>query len=495
MRFIDWFAGIGGFRRGLELSGHECAGFCEYDDFAVASYTAMHLITKEQAKYLKSLTLKQRQKEILKPEYRNGEWYAKDISEVKGSEIPKVDIWCAGFPCQDISVAGCQRGLKGERSNLFFQFVRCLKEKEEGDRPEWVILENVKNLLSVNKGWDFARVLFALGKAGYNCSWQVFNSKDHGIPQNRERVYIVGHLGGKRGRKVFPFKGTGGENSVQGIEQIGSNGTTKRHNPQTYRVYDPDKLAPCLQTMEGGGREPHVSIKVANYPSGNQKSDIFSVEGIGRTLTATDYKLPMSVVVPIGGISLNQRGGFQHGFAEGEARTLRGASPQGVAIPVLTPDRAEKRQNGRRMKENNDPSFTLTALDRHGVAIGFNTMSDGSCRTIKNQYQKNSAANFKSSSGSRAATAVAVTMEAPRQGDGIFVETEQGFTVYAVWYEKYKCYIAIRKLTPKECFRLQGWEDKYFNRAAWFNSDSQLYKQAGNGVTVNVVEIIGNLIK
>ena len=82
-----------------------------------------------------------------------------------------------------------------------------------------------------------------------------------------------------------------------------------------------------------------------------------------------------------------------------------------------------------------------------------------------------------------------------RQDDGIFVETEQGFTVYAVWYEKYNCYIAIRKLTPRECFRLQGWEDKYFNRASYFNSNSQLYKQAGNGVTVNVVKIIGERIK
>ena len=456
MKFIDWFAGIGGFRRGLELAGHECIGFCEYDPYAVASYTAMHLITKEQAHYLKSLSLKQRQKEILKEEYKNGEWYAKDISEVRGADIPEADIWCGGFPCQDLSIAGHQRGLKGERSSLFFQFVRCLKEKEEGDRPEWVILENVKNLLSVNKGWDFARVLFALGKAGYNCSWQVFNSKDHGVPQNRERVYIVGHLGGKRGRKVFPFRGTGGEDSVQGIEQIGSNGTTKRHNPQTYRVYDPEKLSPCLQTMEGGGREPHIPVTCFDPSMKGLDGRYREYEEKSPTLTSRIYKEPLCVSEYIGGINLNQRGDFQHGFAEGEARTLRGSFPQGVAIPVLTPDRAEKRQNGRRMKENNDPSFTLTALDRHGVAIG---------------------------------------MDAPKQGDGIFVETEQGFTVYAVWYEKYNCYIAIRKLTPRECFRLQGWEDKYFNRAKWFNSDSQLYKQAGNGVTVNVVQLIGERIK
>ena len=114
-----------------------------------------------------------------------------------------------------------------------------------------------------------------------------------------------------------------------------------------------------------------------------------------------------------------------------------------VAIPVITPDRPEKRQNGRRFKDNGDPSFTLTTQDQHGVAINVN----------------------------------------------------EKLTAYAVWYEKYKCYIAIRKLTPKECFRLQGWTDDYFAKAEFVNSDSQLYKQAGNGVTVDVVEEIGKAIR
>ena len=112
-----------------------------------------------------------------------------------------------------------------------------------------------------------------------------------------------------------------------------------------------------------------------------------------------------------------------------------------VAIPVLTPDRLEKRQNGRRFKENGDPAFTLTAQDRHGVAV--------------------------------------------KASDDIPV----------VWYDKYQCNIAIRKLTPKECFRLQGWSDDYFEKAQFVNKDSQLYKQAGNGVTVDVVQTIGEAIK
>ena len=99
LTFIDFFAGIGGFRKGLENAGHKCIGFCEFDKFAVASYTSMHLITDEQRKYLFSLDFKTRQKEILKEEYRNGEWYCDDIKKVNSRNIPKADCWCFGSPC------------------------------------------------------------------------------------------------------------------------------------------------------------------------------------------------------------------------------------------------------------------------------------------------------------------------------------------------------------------------------------------------------------
>ena len=102
MKFIDFFAGIGGFRRGMELAGHECVGFCEFDKFATASYISMHLLTEEQRKALEDIPIKKRQKEILKEEYRNGEWYANDIRRVYAGYIPKADCWCFGFPCQDI---------------------------------------------------------------------------------------------------------------------------------------------------------------------------------------------------------------------------------------------------------------------------------------------------------------------------------------------------------------------------------------------------------
>ena len=166
MKFIDWFAGIGGFRRGMELAGHECVGFCEFDKFATASYISMHLLTDEQRKALEELPLKKRQKEILKDEYRNGEWYANDIRRVCADDIPKADCWCFGFPCQDISVAGKQLGFQGNRSSLFFRVMYLIGQLKEEDKPAYLFIENVKNLLSVNGGWDFARLLIEMERGG-----------------------------------------------------------------------------------------------------------------------------------------------------------------------------------------------------------------------------------------------------------------------------------------------------------------------------------------
>ena len=169
MKFIDWFSGVGGFTRGMELAGHECVGHCEIDRFAEASYRSMHLITDEQREHLLSMDLKQRQKEILKEEYLNGEFYADDIKRVYAGDIPRADCWCFGFPCQDISISGRQVGFKGNRSSLFFRVMYLIGQLEEEEKPEWLFIENVKNLLSVNRGWDFARLLVELDKGGVRC--------------------------------------------------------------------------------------------------------------------------------------------------------------------------------------------------------------------------------------------------------------------------------------------------------------------------------------
>ena len=240
MKFIDFFAGIGGFRRGMELAGHECVGFCEYDKFAVASYTSMHLITDEQREYLSTLDLKHRQKEILKSEYRNGEWYADDIRTVDARDIPKADCWCFGFPCQDISVAGKQQGFQGNRSSLFFRVMYLVGQIPQEDKPTYLFIENVKNLFSVNGGWDFARLLTEMDRGGYDAEWQLLNSKDFGVPQNRERVFIIGHLRGRGTRKIFPI-GTvqGKSNESERCKNLYTNTITNlnRESVGTYVAY------------------------------------------------------------------------------------------------------------------------------------------------------------------------------------------------------------------------------------------------------------------
>lgn len=507
MKFIDFFAGIGGFRRGMELAGHECVGFCEFDKFATASYISMHLLTEEQRKALEDIPIKKRQKEILKEEYRNGEWYSNDIRRVYAGDIPKADCWCFGFPCQDISVAGKQAGFQGNRSSLFFRVMYLVGQLKEEDKPTYLFIENVKNLLSVNGGWDFARLLIEMEQWGYDAEWQVLNSKDFGVPQNRERCFIIGHLRGRSTAKVFPIEGTDGKNSIQIIAHKDG----YRRNTQ---VFAPDGLTETLDTGQGGGRGHHVALPCFIDLS-YKKTELTNK---ARCLQARHNK----------------------GIANHKAEV------SGVAIPVLTPDRAEKRQNGRRFKEDGEPMFTLTSQDRHGVAID----PLGVLRNVRTEYGKeirkdyedgkidisrhdflasevreDGITNTLSTVQKDNQLAVKVS-EATKQGyaecrvgvdtvnlsvpgsktrrervgkeiantldtscnQGIFVQVSEELIVYAVWYEKYQCYIAIRKLTPRECFRLQGWSDDYFEKAQFVNSDSQLYKQAGNGVTVTVIE-------
>ena len=246
MKFIDFFSGIGGIRHGLELAGHRCIGFCEYDKYAVASYTSMYLITDDQREFLKTLPLRSRQKEILKEEYRNGEWYANDIRQVHGGNLPRADCWCFGAPCQSFSMAGRRAGLEGE-SGLVQEIFRLLDELSEEDRPEWLIYENVKGMLSSSKGWDYAAILSEMEREGYDIEWQNINSAQF-VPQNRERTYTIGHNRRYGSRKILPIEGTDGENNLQ---QIGNYMYSKtRSNPNQGRIYYIDGIAPCLNKSE-----------------------------------------------------------------------------------------------------------------------------------------------------------------------------------------------------------------------------------------------------
>lgn len=233
MEFIDFFSGVGGFTRGMELAGHKCVGHCEIDKFAEASYRSMHTITETQRDYLRTLPLKERQLEILKEEYLNGEWYAADITGVRSDEVPEADCYCFGFPCQAFSIAGNRRGFEDARGTLFFEVMRIAKER----KPQILFAENVAGLLSHRNGITFDVIINTMAELGYLVEWQVLNSRYFGVPQNRERVFLVGHLGDRCGREVFPIAADDTKaNQLQGHENIVSN-TLARGDRKSIGIY------------------------------------------------------------------------------------------------------------------------------------------------------------------------------------------------------------------------------------------------------------------
>lgn len=328
MEFLDIFAGIGGFRSGMELAGHKCIGYIEKDKFARKSYEAIY--------------------------NTKGEWTAYDVQKVQATEIPKTACWCFGFPCQDISVAGKQKGIRqGNRSSLFYAVTGLIKNLKEEDRPQCLFIENVKGLLSINRGFDFLRILTELDKIGYDAEWDVLDTAEV-LPQHRERIYIIGHLRGKNTRQVFPIR-AGEESNAKKFSRV-INTATSKHGE---------------------------TIRVRRYACKKQAKAV---------------------------------------------------------VPVLTPARIKKRQNGRRFKTSGEPMFTLTAQDHHGI-LEFNK------------------------------------------------DFLQGIT--SVDDERLYQNLIIRTLTPLECWRLQGFTDEQFFKAKNTGiSDSQLYKQAGNAASIPVVELI-----
>ena len=219
LRFLDLFAGIGGFRLGLEQAGHECIGFCEIDKFARQVYKA-NFNTEGEV-----------------------EWH--DITKVTDGQVGelkgKVDLITGGFPCQAFSVAGKRRGFNDTRGTLFFEIARVARIL----KPRYLLLENVKGLLNHARGDTFFTILNTLGELGYWVEWQLLNSKDFGIPQNRERVFIVGHFGGEPRRKVFPITRAGRQTQGRVARTLKAEMVPILINRGKVRVKD-DNLASCL---------------------------------------------------------------------------------------------------------------------------------------------------------------------------------------------------------------------------------------------------------
>ena len=376
MKFLDLFAGIGGFRLGMESAGHECVGFCEIDKFARASHKAIH--------------------------DTRGEIELHDITTVSDEFIRgvgRVDIICGGFPCQAFSIAGNRRGFEDTRGSLFFEIARFASIL----RPRYLFLENVKGLLNHDRGNTFEVILSALDELGYDVEWQVLNSKNFGVPQNRERVFIIGHLRGERTRRVFPLSGESEQSD---------------HQPPKIEII-------------GNTKNPNGTSK-------GTKSAVYGSGGVVGTLTATDYKEPKQVAIKQFGIlqpNFNQCGVVYE--TDGIAPTIRAYQGGGLEPKI-------------RVKEATKQGYQEAEI---GDSVN---LSHPNSKTRRGRVGKQ----------------VANTL-LTGESQGVI---EPDFR--------------IRKLTPRECWRLQGFPDWAFDKAQEVNSNSQLYKQAGNSVTVNVIAAI-----
>ena len=350
IRFFDMFSGIGGFRSGLErIGGFECIGHCEIDKYANQAYNA-----------------------IYEPK---GEIYYEDARTINPNELPDIDLICAGFPCQAFSIAGLRGGFNDSRGTLFFEIARIAAVK----RPPFLLLENVPGLLSHDGGWTFATILTSLSELGYDVAWRVLNSKNFGVPQSRKRVYIIGYLRERCPGEILSFT----ESNVKALEQIlpGREGD---------RVYSTDGVSITLTSNAGGfgGKtglyemslpiksltksgfqiaHPGDSIDLA-YPNLNTRR--------GRVGDQIAHTITPGATQGVFFIDMNEGAKLTEHARCITARQDSGISKHkgehsGVFIEetraVLTPDRENKRQQGRRFKENEEPMFTITAQDRHGV--------------------------------------------------------------------------------------------------------------------------------
>ena len=239
--------GIGGQQRPI------CVGYSEIDKYAIKVY---------ERKF-------------------NGHKNYGNATTINAKELPDFDLLVGGFPCQAFSIAGKRAGFDDTRGTLFFDIARILKEKQ----PRNLVLENVKGLLSHDGGRTFTTIIGVLSDLGYFVEWQVLNSKDFGVPQNRERVIIVGHLGGQPRRKVFPI--TGHSQQIASVAGYISEEVWPRRHEQIRRTYNTDGAMPTIPTGQGGGVMTKIAVDMTRRAA---KSHRVRKDGIMGTVTATYYK-------------------------------------------------------------------------------------------------------------------------------------------------------------------------------------------------------------
>lgn len=338
---------------------------------------------------------------------------------------------CAGFPCQTFSIAGKREGFADARGTLFFEIARLVKDKH----PAYFLLENVPGLLSHDKGRTFYTILSTFHELGYHVEWKVFNSKDFGVPQSRKRVYLIGYLDGRCAGKILPVQRANRAALIQVCE--GSQGK---------RVYHPDGVS-CTLTSSAGG----MGGKTGLYSMG----------------------------IPI-------KEATQAGFK--------------MAYPGDSIDLGYATMNTRRGRVGHEIAHTLTTGSQQGtlhfVDLSYPPQVTEHARCIHTRQDAGVFNHRGESSGvleeSRAGAILTPAKEKTgQQGRRVKAAEESMFTITATDRHGVIYRGRIRRLTPRECLRLQGYYDEQIDIMEKDTSDRQLYKQAGNGVTVTVIEAIG----
>ena len=431
MKYFSTFSGIGGFELGIQQAYER-----RYLDLSRTKERKIQSKNEESMSDASSEDGDRRKQHPLCVGYSEIDKYAVqvynkqfnhknygDITKIDTSKLPDFDLLVGGFPCQAFSIAGKRKGFDDTRGTLFFDLARILADK----RPRNFVFENVKGLLSHDEGKTFQTILGVLSDLGYRVEWQVLNSKWFGVPQNRERVFIVGHLGKGSGREIFPI----GEDDKLFDEQ------TRENNKQTSDTKN--QIARTINSrLHKMGDADNYVIKQLNNPT-HSNDRVYSEKGLSPTLNTMQggKRQPFIKMDKKGRLKKDQKNAS---CLTGGGHSGGNHSDMDLIKAVLTPDRPNKRQMGRRMKENGEPSFTVTAQDRHGIY-----------------------------NGSR-----------------------------------------IRRLTPVECERLQGFPDNWTKYGMIKNridlgykqssdrqveiSDTQRYKMCGNAITTNVVkEVISRL--
>lgn len=261
MKFLELCAGIGGFRVALENVGCECVGYSEIDKHAIKLYSA----------------------------FFNDERNFGDVTKIEAEKLPDFELLVGGFPCQAFSVAGKRGGFDDTRGTIFFDFARIMKAK----KPKFAIFENVKGLLNHDEGKTYETMLRTLDEIGYDAQWGILNTRFHGLPQNRERVYIVANFRERSATKILFERGNGGEDKMARTQQsiIGDYYTKSGKTHQRSGVLNENSIAPCLTVSDC--KEPRM-VKIGDKVRRLTPKECFRLQGFKDEMVELGYKLGIS---------------------------------------------------------------------------------------------------------------------------------------------------------------------------------------------------------